>query len=140
MTAIRSLTDVASADDCQGPSGTASAKSARGSETMARESEAMTKHVDFSRVNLHYLICARDLARTSPARAAVLLGVADALVQLLAQLKPETLVAVTEIKAPLLVLRQEPWWWKRLFAALRADRPAELQTILEQAGLFIAKG
>ncbi len=107
---------------------------------MVRETQCMMRDVDFSRVNLHYLICARDLARISPARAAVLLGAPDALVQLLAELDPEALVAVTEIKAPLLILRQEPWWWKRLFAALRADRSEELQSVLEQAGLIIANG
>jgi len=100
----------------------------------------MTRNIDFSRANLHYLICARDLARASPARAGVLLGAPDALGQLLAQLDAESLAAVTEIKAPLLVLRQEPWWWRRLFAALRADRPDEVQTVLEQAGLIIANG
>jgi len=110
------------------------------SDRMARETPAMRKPIDFSRVNLQYLICARDLARTSPARAAVLLGAPADLVQGLAELDPEALVAVTQIQAPLLVLRQEPWWWKRLFAALRADRPEELQSVLEQAGLIIANG
>ncbi len=100
----------------------------------------MMRNIDFSRVNLHYLICARDLARASPARAGVLLGVSDALGQALAQLDPEALAAVAEIKAPLLILRQEPWWWKRLFAALRMGRPDEVQTVLEQAGLIIASG
>jgi hypothetical protein len=98
------------------------------------------RHVDFSRVNLHYLICACDLARASPARAAVLLGVPGTLVQLLAQLDAEALAAVTEIKAPLLIPRQAPWWWKRLFAALRADRREEVRTVLEQASLIIANG
>ena len=100
----------------------------------------MMSNIDFSRVNLHYLICARDLARASPARAGVLLGAPDALGQLLAQLDPEALAAVAEIKAPLLILRQEPWWWKRLFAALRTGRQGEVQTVLEQASLIIANG
>ena len=130
MTATRALTE----------SGTASAKCARGSESMVRETQCMMRDVDFSRVNLHYLICARDLARASPARAAVLLGVPEDLGQLLAELDAEALAAVTEIKAPLLILRQEPWWWKRLFTALRANRPDELQSVLEQAGQMIANG
>ena len=100
----------------------------------------MMRDVDFSRVNLHYLICARDLARASPARAAGLLGAPDTLGQLLAELDPEALLAVTEIKAPLLIVRQEPLWWKRLFVALQANRPDEVQTVLEQAGLIIANG
>ncbi len=107
---------------------------------MTEETQHMVRDVDFSRANLHYLICARDLARVSPARAAVLLGVPGALAQLLAQLDAEALAAVTQIKAPLLIPRQEPWWWKRLFAALRADRREEVQTVLEQASLIIANG
>jgi hypothetical protein len=107
---------------------------------MAEETQCMVRDVDFSRVNLHYLICARDLARASSARAAVLLGVPDALVQLLAEMDAEALAAVTRIKAPLLIPRQEPWWWERLFAALRANRQDELQSVLEQAGQMIANG
>ena len=49
-------------------------------------------------------------------------------------------MAVTEVKAPLLVLRQEPWWWERLFTALQAGGPDELRAVLEQAGLMVAKG
>ena len=94
--------------------------------------------IDFSRVNLQYLICARDLARDYPERAAVLLGAPDALVQRLAELDPAALVAVTEVKAPLLVLRQEPWWWHRLFTALQAGRPDEIRAVLDQAGLLVA--
>ena len=130
MTATRALTK----------SGTASGQCARGNEPMVRETQCMMRDIDFSRVNLHYLICARDLARASPARAAVLLGVPEDLVQLLADLDAETLVAVTEIKAPLLIFRQKPWWWKRLFTALRADRSDEVQSVLEQVGLIVANG
>jgi hypothetical protein len=96
------------------------------------------RDIDFSRVNPQYLICARDLARDFPERAAVLLGVADHLVRQLVELEPAVLVALTEVKAPLLVLRQEPWWWQRLFTALQAGRPEELGTVLEQAGPMVA--
>ena len=51
------------------------------------------KDVDFSRVNLQYLIGARDLARASPQRAAVLLGIPDRLAQRLAELSAEELAA-----------------------------------------------
>jgi hypothetical protein len=98
------------------------------------------RDIDFSRVNLQYLICARDLAREFPERAAVLLGVPEDLVQFLAELESAALVAVTEVRAPLLILRQEPWWWHRLFTALQAGRPDELQAVLEQAGLLVAGG
>jgi len=96
--------------------------------------------IDFSRVNLQYLICARDLVRDYPERAAVLLGVPDDIVQLLADLDAAMLVAVTEVKAPLLVLRQEAWWWHRLFTALHAGGSDELRAVLEQAGLMVADG
>jgi hypothetical protein len=107
---------------------------------MAREMRLAMGDIDFSRANLQYLICARDLARDYPERAGVLLGASDALVQLLAELDPAALVAVTEVKAPLLVLRQEPWWWERLFTALQAGCPDELRAVLEQAGLIVATG
>ena len=140
MTGKHASTGLVSTDEGAQHSGSASARCATGREPLAGETEAVMRNVDFSRVNLHYLICARDLARASPARAGVLLGVSDALGQSLAQLDPEALAAVAEIKAPLLILRQEPWWWKRLFAALRTGRPGEVQTVLEQAGLIIANG
>lgn len=96
--------------------------------------------IDFSRVNLQYLIGARDLARGYPERAALLLGATDTLVRLLAELDPAALVAVADVKAPLLVLREEPWWWHRLFTALRSGRPDELQAVLEHAALIVANG
>lgn len=70
---------------------------------MSREMQLARGDVDFSRVNLQYLISARDLARGYPERAAVLLGVPDALGQLLAELSAESLTAVVAIKAPLLI-------------------------------------
>ncbi len=96
--------------------------------------------IDFSHVNLQYLICARDLARSYPERAPLLLGATDDLVRLLAKLDPATLVAVTAVKAPLMVLRQEPWWWHRLFTALRAGRQDESQVVLDHGGLIVLHG
>ena len=96
--------------------------------------------IDFSRVNLQYLICARDLARSYPERAAVLLGATDDLVRLLAELDPAALVAVTAVKAPLLMLRQEFWWWNRLFTALQTGCPDELRAVLDQVGLIVPHG
>jgi len=77
---------------------------------MSEEMPFAMGNVDFSRVNLQYLIGARDLARDYPERAAVLLGVPDALGQRLAELGAEALSAVVAIKAPLIVPRQAPWW------------------------------
>jgi hypothetical protein len=107
---------------------------------MSREMQLTMGDIDFSRVNLQYLIGARDLARDYPDRAALLLGVPDALGQLFAELSAEELTAVVAIKAPLLIPRQESWWWHRLVTALQADRPDELRAVLEQAGLMVAGG
>jgi hypothetical protein len=96
--------------------------------------------IDFSHVNLQYLICARDLARGYPERAPLLLGATDDLVRLLAALDPATLVGVTAVTAPLMVLRQEPWWWHRLFTALRAGRQDESRVVLDQGGLIVPHG
>lgn len=94
--------------------------------------------MDFSRVNLEYLIQARDLVREDPEVFAVLLGMSRKLADLLAEATPQELTRVTEIKPPLLVPRQEPWWWQRLFKALREGRPGELDAIVEHASLMSA--
>lgn len=94
--------------------------------------------MDFSRVNLEYLIQARDLARKDPEVVAVLLGMPCKLAHLLAETTPEQLAQVIEIKPPLLVPRQELWWWQRLFKALREGRPGEIEAIIEHASLMSA--
>ncbi len=140
MHPIGASSDVVSVDDGTRQRGAASGKCAAGSQPMAGEIRRAMGDIDFSRANLQYLLCARDLARDYPERATVLLGAPEALVQLLAELDPAALVAVTEVKAPLLVLRQETWWWERLFTALQAGGTDELRAVLEQAGLMVAKG
>jgi hypothetical protein len=92
---------------------------------------------DFSHINLAYLIGARDLAREAPAQAPVLLGVPEPMVALLTALSPETLARVGDIRAPLLVPRQAPWWWERLLTAIHEERPEAVQDILDHAGLLI---
>jgi hypothetical protein len=94
--------------------------------------------LDFSRINLAYLINARDIARAIPDRAPVLLGVADPLGQILAGLTADTLAGMSQIKPPLLVPRQEPWWWERLLAAIHAQCPDAVQDVLDHAGLLMA--
>jgi hypothetical protein len=131
MTVTRALTDFVPADVYTQQSRTTLEPCTGGSKQMTREMQLAMGDLDFSRVNFQYLICARDLARDYPERAAVLLGAPDTLVQLLAELDPEALAAVTEIKAPLLIPRQEPWWWDRLFSAIQAGRPDELLAVLE---------
>jgi hypothetical protein len=140
MTAPSASAAIMSTDDGTRQQGVGSPTCPVGSEPVAGEMELTMRDIDFSRVNLQYLISARDLARRFPERASLLLGVSDDLTQLLAGLDPAALVTVIEVKAPLLVLHQEPWWWKRLFAALQVGRPDELGAVLEQAGLVVASG
>ena len=139
MNAIGASTDAVSAHDGTRQREAAIRRCAAGSEPMPGEMQLAMGDIDFSRVNLQYLICARDLARDYPERAAVLLGVPDALGPAVGRARaPTALAAVTAIKAPLLIPRQEPWWWERLFTALQAGRPEELRAVLQQAGLLVA--
>ena len=132
MTTSRTGNRVSSGDGGNNRHGRASAARAAGHPLPAEGSGIVMADIDFSHVNLEYLICARDLARSYPERAPLLLGATDDLVQLLAALDPATLVGVTAVRAPLMVLRQEPWWWRRLFTALRAGRQDESQVVLDQ--------
>lgn len=92
--------------------------------------------IDFSRVNLEYLMRVRDLARTDIEVVAVLLGIPIKLAQMLANVPPEELVRIIEIKVPLLIPRHEPWWWERLFKAIQEGRTEELHAIIEHASLM----
>lgn len=99
--------------------------------------------MDFSKLNLAYLLHARDLAQKDPELVAALLGVSSELTHLLADVTPDELVHITQIRSPLLVLRQDPWWWQRLFRALRDGRQDELKVVIEHASLVVtpeAKG
>ncbi len=93
---------------------------------------------DFSQLNLQYLIQARDIARHDPEMAAVLLGMPIKLVHMLAELNPETMTRMMEIRIPLLIPRDQPLWWSRLFKAVQKGKPAELQAVFEHASLICA--
>ncbi len=93
--------------------------------------------MDFSQVNLEYLIQARDLTSQDPALAAVLLDISDEMARSLPELSPHQLTQVLQIKPPLLMPRQEAWWWSRLFTALRDGRPEEIEAIVEHASLLV---
>lgn len=93
-------------------------------------------NMDFSKVNLEYLIQARDLAREDPEIVTALLNVSRELADLLAEATPRELSLITEIKSPLLIPRQEPWWWQRLFKAVRDGCAGELDAVLEHASLL----
>ena len=140
MTTSRTATGILPGDDGTCRRGMAEVTCAAGHPLPAEATGILMPDIDFSLVNLHYLLCARDLARGYPERAAVLLGVTPDLVRRLAELDPAALVVVAEVKAPLLVLRPEPWWWHRLFTALKSGSPDELRAVLEQAGLIVPHG
>ena len=93
--------------------------------------------VDFSQVNLQYLIQARDLAQQDPKLAAVLLGIPDEMAYLLSDLSAQSLSQIIQIKPPLLIPRQEAWWWSRLFMALHEGHADEIEAIIEQASLIV---
>ena len=66
--------------------------------------------IDFSKLNLQYLVRARDLARFDPDLAAGLLGVSSEIVALLGRATPEQFAAIASIKVPLVIPRGERWW------------------------------
>ena len=87
--------------------------------------------MDFSQINLKYLIHARDLARQDPRRAGVLLELPEDQVELLCSLTPDQLARFALIRSPLLIPRGERWWWSRLLAAAGDGCQAEIDAILE---------
>lgn len=91
--------------------------------------------MDFSDVNLAYLLQARDLARQDTSAAGLLLGISDSLARQFVELTPAGLVKLKDYKPPLLTPRPDPWWWERLLRALADGESGELQTILEHAAL-----
>ena len=91
--------------------------------------------VDFSIINLQYLIHARDIAREDPEVAAIVLGLSREHAVLLAQTSSEGLAKIAQIKVPLLEVRGDTSWWSRLFTALTDGVAEEVEALLEHAGL-----
>ena len=92
---------------------------------------------DFSRLNLEYLIQARDLVIVNPHRAAAILGTTDAMTTILADLSPRLLAGIARINHPLLTPHRDVLWWSRLLAALQDGQSAEIEAVLEQASLIL---
>ena len=92
-------------------------------------------NIDFSNINLQYLIQARDLAREDPEQVTVLLGISCHLAELLAEVSPEAHARIPRIKTPLLIPRQEMWWWSRLLNAAKEDGRDEIEAVLEHGNL-----
>ena len=93
----------------------------------------MSFDFDFSDINLQYLLRTRDLAQHDPEVVAALLGISVKLARSLTQTTPKELTRIIRIKPPLVVPRQEAWWWERLFNALRDGKPGEIDAIIEHA-------
>ncbi len=91
---------------------------------------------DFSDINICYLIQARDLAIGDPELMATLLGIPADMARLLASLTAQELARLAPIKPPLVIPRQEPWWWSRLLKAAREGRTDEIEAIVEHAPLI----
>lgn len=91
---------------------------------------------DFSDINLQYLLRTRDLARQDPEVIATLQGISVEMAHILTQTTPEELTPITRIKPPLLVPRQDAWWWARLLNAIRCGQPGEIDAIVEHAALI----
>ncbi|MBT2988843.1 MAG: flagellar transcriptional regulator FlhD [Candidatus Thiodiazotropha sp. (ex Ctena orbiculata)] len=93
--------------------------------------------VDFSNINLEYLIHIRDIAREDPAVAAPLLGMSPELATLLAQAPSEYLAKISEVKVPLMAARGDAIWWYRLFKALVEENREEVEVVLQAASLAV---
>ena len=91
--------------------------------------------IDFSRVNLRYLIQARDISREDPERAMLLLSLSKEFVHLLGRVRPEELAQILEIKVPLLLPRHEAWWWARLLQTLQEGSPEEIEAVMKHIEL-----
>ncbi len=94
-------------------------------------------NVDFSGLNLQYLIQARDLARQDPHLASVLLGIPSEMAGMVGNLSPQTLAQITQIKIPLITPQQETGWWLRLLTALKDEDRKEIKAIIAQAPLIV---
>lgn len=93
--------------------------------------------IDFSSLNLQYLLQVRDIARNSPELAVAVLGLPVELVQLMASLTAEGLSQIARFKGPLLTVRGDAGWWARLFTGLKGARQGEVEAILEHANLAV---
>jgi len=109
----------------------------RCAEPVLQEMPFMNRDVDFSLFRLQYPICACDLARAQPQRAAVVRGVPVSFCQLLAQMSAEAPVVTIRIEAPLRVLRQASRWRSRILTAIHEVHTDEPQEVFDQTGLIV---
>ena len=91
---------------------------------------------NFSEMNLHYLIQARDLTIRDLQRGAALLGIPEPMGQLLHDMHPSLLARFAGIRHPLIVPRLDTQWWIRLSNVLQEGDPEEIALLLNQAILI----
>ncbi len=94
-------------------------------------------NIDFSQINLQYLIQVNQLAQHDPVLTTAITGIPDETALLLGSLTPGDLTRLSLIKSPLLTPHPAPWWWARIFAALRDGRKEEIKTLLEQTATLL---
>lgn len=93
--------------------------------------------IDFSSVNVEYLIHVRDIAREDPEMAAPLLGMSPELASLLAQAPADYLAKIAQVKVPLIAARGDTVWWYRFFKALVEGNTEEVDAVLQAASLAV---
>ena len=92
---------------------------------------------DFSRLNLEYLIQARDIAIENQHQAGAILGIPDAMTSILSDLTPHLLTDITRISHPLITPCRDVLWWSRLLVALQGGYASEIAAVVEQASLML---
>ncbi|MCP3665647.1 MAG: hypothetical protein GY696_24635 [Gammaproteobacteria bacterium] len=93
--------------------------------------------MDFSSLNLQYLLQVRDIARCHPELAVAILGLSKEMVSDLSAITGDDMSMITRSKAPLLTLRGDCRWWSNLFTALKDNQPGEVEVVLEHANLSV---
>ena len=93
-------------------------------------------NIDFSLLNLQYLIQVNQLARQDVALTAAVTGLPKETATVLGALTPANLADISIIKLPLIAPHSDHWWWSRLFTALSEERQEEVNILLEQAALI----
>ena len=93
----------------------------------------MNLDTDFSSINYQFLLKARDVAKRDPDLVVALLGIPKELAEPLAQTSASALAMSIQIKEPLLMLREDSWWWKRFLVAINNGRQEEIEAVIEHA-------
>lgn len=94
-------------------------------------------NVEFSALNLQYLMQARDLVRQDSNLAGVLLGIPSEMVGMLGDLSPQILMQIAQIQIPLITLQPDFRWWSRLLTALKEEDRKEIEALIAQAPLIV---